>query len=197
MPSAALLQWQSDRASRIAELFSAHTAVGGNGPGRRIGTLQLNWALTLRLAGEFQAYARELHDLAVNHLVSEIAPRGTTLAILLRTNLTRSRELDRGNAQPRSLANDFGRLGLDFWPALVAKDPQAEDLKESLHALNRARNAIAHAEDHKLAALASEGFPMRLTTVRRWHRHLGRLTRCMDGAVAESLAQLTGTRAPW
>jgi hypothetical protein len=197
VPSAALLKWQSERARRIAELLGAHAAVGGGGPGRRIGTLQINWSLTLRLAGEFQAYARDLHDLAVDHLVSEIAPQGTPLAGLLRTNLTKSRELDRGNAQPNSLANDFGRLGMQFWPALMARDSRTEELKKSLHALNRARNAIAHAEDHKITALAAEGFPMRLSTVKRWHRHLGILAGCMDVVVAESLAPLTGTRAPW
>jgi hypothetical protein len=193
VPSAALLKWQSERANRIAELFGAHAAIGHG----RAGALQINWSLTLRLAGEFQAYARDLHELAVDHLVAEIAPPGTRLAELLSSSLTKGRELDRGNAQPRSLASDFGRLGLRLWPSLLLKDPQTERLKESLQALNRARNAIAHAEDDRLAALADEGYPMRLATVRRWHSDLGRLARSMDVVVAESLAPLTEKPAPW
>ena len=31
-------------------------------PARRKATEQLNWALALRLAGEFQGFARDLHD---------------------------------------------------------------------------------------------------------------------------------------
>jgi len=116
---------------------------------------------------------------------------------LLSSSLKKSRELDRGNAQPRSLASDFGRLGLRLWPALLVKDSQTEQLKGTLQALNRARNAIAHAEDHQLAALADEGYPMRLATVRRWHGHLGRLAGSMDVVVAESLAPLTEKPAPW
>lgn len=61
MTSAALAGWQEERAERLAQLVDAHQSVGGSGPGRRVGTEQLNWALILRVASEFQGFARQLH----------------------------------------------------------------------------------------------------------------------------------------
>jgi hypothetical protein len=177
--------------------MDAHAVVGGTGPGRRVGTAQLNWSMVLRLAGEFQGYARDLHDLAVDHLVQSLAPQGSPLASMLRTNLTRSRELDRGNAHPGSLGSDFERLGFRLWPALGQMDSRAQKWNIELSAINRARNAIAHAEDQKLATLATEGWPMQLRTIKRWRSSLDGLARCMDRVVAESLVALTGKGAPW
>jgi hypothetical protein len=153
--------------------------------------------MVLRLAGEFQGYARDLHDLGVDHLVHSIAPPGSPLASTLRINLTLKRDLDRGNAQSNSLKNDFLRFGFDMWSALALKDPRSARWKQSLEALNRARNAIAHAEDQKLRTLAAEGYPMQLGTIRTWRTHLNSLARSMDRVVADSLAALTGQGAPW
>ena len=197
MPSTALNTWRNERAARITELLDAHAAVGGMGSGRRIGTTQLNWSMTLRLAGEFQGYARDLHDLAVEHLVQSLAQPGSALASTLRINFAHSRDLDRGNAQPKSLTNDFRRLGFQLWPALQQKDQRAPKWNQSLEALNRARNAIAHAQDQKLRALATEGYPIQLRTIKTWRSSLNSLARCMDVVVADSLALLLGTRAPW
>lgn len=177
--------------------MDAHAAVGGNGPGRRVGTAQLNWSMALRLAGEFQGYARDLHDLGVDHLVQAIAPPGTALASTLRINLTLKRDLDRGNAQPNSLKNDFLRFGFEIWSALALEDPRSARWKQSLEALNTARNAIAHAEDQKLRRLAAAGYPMQLRTIKTWRSHLNSLARTMDRVVADSLAALTGQGAPW
>jgi hypothetical protein len=197
VPSPALATWNGPRADRIDELLGAHRQVGGSGPGRRTNTRQLNWSLVLRLAGEFQGYSRDLHDLAVDHFVGTLAPHNPALASALGTNLTANRQLDRGNAQPGSLGNDFGRLGFQMWPALVAADRRAATWRDDLEALNKARNAIAHAEDQKLAALAGAGYPMWLRTVKRWRGSLNGLTQCMDAMVASSLSQILGTGAPW
>lgn len=197
VPSVALARWRSERANRVDELMRAHSAVGGGGPGRRVGTVQLNWSMALRLAAEFQGYSRDLHDIAVDHLTESLAPKASPLASILRTNLTHSRDLDRGNAQPRSLARDFGRLGFQLWPALALKDARSERWKRALEALNQARNAIAHADDRKLATLATEGWPMQLRTIRSWRASLDSLATCMDLVVADSLAAMTGKRAPW
>lgn len=67
VPSDAHADWIGQRQARLAELFAAHATIGGSGRGRRWRTSQLNWALTLRIAGEFQGYARDLHTLAVGH----------------------------------------------------------------------------------------------------------------------------------
>lgn len=34
---------------------------------------EFNWALTLQLAGEFQGFARDLHDLAVDHFATAVS----------------------------------------------------------------------------------------------------------------------------
>jgi hypothetical protein len=197
MSSSALTTWHGDRAARVAELLSAHTRIGGVRPGRRVGTRQINWALTLRLAGEFQGFARDLHDLAVDHLVTTLSPTNPALRAMLLASLTRDRDLDKGNAHPGSLGRDFGRLGFELWPALEAKDVRAPRWNSDLSVLNRARNAIAHAQDQKLVQLEGQGYPMQLKTIRQWRRSLDALAGCMDQVVADSLAVLLGTPAPW
>lgn len=197
VPSSALVTWKTTRAARVTELLAVHTKVGGVNRGRRYGTKQINWALTLRLAGEFQGFARDLHDLAIDHLVSALGSGNAGLESMLHANLTTSRQLDKHNAQPASLGSDFNRLGFQLWPALTAAQPRAAVWQRDLNMLNQARNAIAHAEDHKLAQLAADGYPMQLSTVKRWRRSLDGLAACMDDVVASSLAQLLGTAAPW
>ncbi|MDX6343200.1 MAG: hypothetical protein QOH87_3338 [Trebonia sp.] len=56
------MMWAAARANRIKRLRAAHEAFGGTGPGRRWVTDELNHALILRLASEFQGFARDLHD---------------------------------------------------------------------------------------------------------------------------------------
>ena len=93
VPSMALASWRSDRQQRLDELLAAHQTVGGAGPGRRWRTRELNWALTLRLAGEFQGFARHLHDLAVDHFVATLAGGNTQLADTLRRGRQRTGSL--------------------------------------------------------------------------------------------------------
>lgn len=114
MPSIALHDWRTGRADRLDRLLAAHATVGGTGPGRRWLTEELNHALVLRLAAEFQGFARNLHTDAARAvaaaLAAGVAPRETAL---LRAFLT-ARRLDRGNATETVLAHDFGLLGLEL-----------------------------------------------------------------------------------
>jgi hypothetical protein len=197
VPSAALIDWTGQRQTRIAELFDAHATIGGAGRGRRWRTSQLNWALTLRLAGEFQGYARDLHSLAVTHFVNSVAQANSALASVLQAQFTSNRALDHKNATPSSLGSDFGRLGLEFWPTLLVASPHTQSWQASLEALNKARNAIAHANQDDLDRLARNGYPMRLQTIKLWRRHLDRLAATMDDVVADYLDRLLGTGRPW
>jgi hypothetical protein len=95
MTSVALQAWRSTRANRLDRLQSAHTAIGGSGPGRRWLTEELNHALILRLAAEFQGFARELHD-EVSMAIADSLSGG----VAQRRNAT-------------ALARYAGRLG--FW----------------------------------------------------------------------------------
>jgi hypothetical protein len=197
VPSTAYLAWFGHRQARIDQLLAAHRTIGGPGPGRRWRTEQLNWALTLRLAGEFQGFARELHDVAVDHLVTVVAGGNPGLANVLRGGMTARRHLDRGNATPPTLREDYRRLGLQLWPDLQAASPRAPTWNRNLTALNEARNAIAHADESRLLALRAQGYPMTLTTVRQWKRNLDGLVRAMDDVVGVYLGSLLGTGSPW
>jgi hypothetical protein len=197
VPSDAYADWSGQRQVRLAELFAAHATIGGSGRGRRWRTAQLNWALTLRIAGEFQGYARDLHTLAVGHFVTSVAQGNTALSNVLQIQFTTNRALDRQNATPSSLGSDFGRFGLELWPTLRVANARALRWQASLEALNKARNAIAHANEDELASLGVAGYPMRLTTIKIWHRDLERLAGTMDDVVSDYLDRLLGTGRPW
>lgn len=199
MPSPALQAWSSDSAARIGELRHAHQSVGGSGPGRRHRTEQLNWALVLLVAAEFQRYCRGLHDLAVGEIVHQTTGLNMVLASSLRVIMTDNRWLDRGNAHSKNLASDFGRLGMQLWPELERRKPViAKALQAHIEALNNARNAIAHGQPAKLNAMATAGYPLsRLSTVQRFYGAANSLAGLMDATVAAYLVRVFGGPAPW
>jgi hypothetical protein len=82
----------------------------------------LNDALILRLAAEFQGFARDLHDLACDHLASWAAPTSAAVESVIRNRLREGRDLDRGNAHPGVVGKDFERFGFELWPALANRD---------------------------------------------------------------------------
>jgi hypothetical protein len=197
VPSVAHQTWCGQRQHRIDQLLQAHKTLGGSGPGRRWRTEQVNWALTLRLAGEFQGFARDLHDLAVDHFVGVVAKANPLLANVLRARVTGNRQLDKGNAHPGSLGADFALLGMTLWAALETANPRALVWNRELTALNEARNAIAHAEEGRLIALRADGYPITLETIRRWKRALDALAGTMDDVVSDYLDILLGAGRPW
>lgn len=199
MVSDARQEWLSDRRKRIDDLLAAHATIGGTGPGRRWRTEQLNWALVLRVAAEFQGYARALHDQAVDVFVTEAAPMNTSLQGVMRLRLTEGRKLGTGNAQPGSLGSDFGRLGMQLWPELKATYGVPATLwSKNLEALNKSRNAIAHADEPAMAELQRDGWTLsHLRTIDRFQRTTDRLTQAMDTVVSSHLVRLFGGSAPW
>jgi hypothetical protein len=198
MPSPAYNDWVGARRDRFNELLSAHVRVGGSGPGRRWRTQQLNWSLTFRLAGEFQGFARELHDQSIECCINPIFSINPDLADMLRINMQHNRQLDRGNAQPSALGSDFGRLGLLLWPTLKRVSRNAERWQDELKSLNLARNAIAHDDQDKFLELKSLGkMPITLTTVKTWRRSLDSLASTMDDVVGDYLGTLLGGPRPW
>jgi hypothetical protein len=197
MPSVALREWRTARSARLEELYAAHAAVGGRGPGRRTATRQLNAALTLQLASEFQGFARDLHDEAIGVIVQAVVPTNAPLSVVLRTSLTHDRALARQNAQPESLRRDFLRLGFDLWPTLRARYRRSPGWEMALTALNHARNGAAHNDPSKIAKSLQAGFPMTLDSVHRWESALNGLAAAMDVVTRNHLIRLTGGAAPW
>lgn len=144
MTSSALSEWRTSRAAKIERLLTAHKAIGGSTPGGRWETAELNHAIILRLASEFQGFCRDLHDEAVRVVVSALVPDRPELRQRLALPYLTMRKLDRGNATPDGLGNDFGLLGISLWADLEAKHPQkASHWRQRLRLLNEVRT-VSH-----------------------------------------------------
>lgn len=197
MPSAALVEWTGPRAAMLDELHEVHATVGGTGPGRRWRTQQINWAIILRLAGEFQGFSRDLHTICADHFADWSSGTNPAAQRVVAASLTFNRQLDRGNAQPASLGSDFGRFGVDFWTALSIRNSLTASRQRHLQRLADARNAITHSRPAELQALAADGYPATMPTIRRWRRALTELASTMDEVMADHLATLFGRHRPW
>jgi hypothetical protein len=198
MTSQALLDWQTTRSHLLDELWDAHAKVGGTGSGRRWRTEQLNWSLVMRIAGEFQGFARDLHDESVDYFASQVSPLNASAQTYVSAALTRSRDLDRGNANAKSLGADFGRFGILFWKELDQRWTTTQRVKDALEALNSARNGIAHHDAAKIAKSAQDGWPLsQLATAQRFRTNTGLLAERMDRVMADFLQNLFGGAKPW
>src|SRR5215471_15307965 len=142
MPSRALVRWQTEQSAKLDQLASAHKAVGGSGPGRRYLT-QLNHAYLVMLAAQWQDFCRNLHTEAVDAIASAIQP--ITARLAMQAALTLGRSLDRGNASPSAIGNDFGRFGATkFWDLVDLQDKRNPSRRMRLEQLNTWRNGVVH-----------------------------------------------------
>jgi hypothetical protein len=188
MVSAALASWSSSRAGRLDNLLGAHVVIAGSAPGRGWATEELNHALVLRLASEFQGFCRDLHNEAVEGLVRSVAPTDVGLQRVLAFPYLATRKLDRGNAEPGGLGHDFGLLGMRLWPELRTRYPvRGEDWRSRLAYLNEARNGIAHDDASKVESVRAAGWPLTVRSIRRWRQGLDGLATGMDHVVREYL----------
>lgn len=196
MVSASLLTWRSARSQRLDRLRAAHQAFG-SGPGRRWETEELTHALVLRLAGEFQGFARDLHDEALDAVVLTVARSVPALEAPLRFTYVSGRRLDRGNADGPALDADFRLFGMRLWHELESRYPgRGAAWKRELSTLNMARNGIAHDDRRTLALAEASGWPMTLRSVDRWRSALHGLAQGMDHVVGEHLGRIIGA-SPW
>jgi hypothetical protein len=189
--SLALRNWLGVRATQLDQIAEAHRAVGGTGRGRRYATEQINHAYAVLLSSQFQAFCRDLHSEAVDHLVSSVNP--LAMQRVVRQRLLENRFVDRGNPTPGNLGSDFGRLGLILWDALYAHDAHNAERRVALEELNAWRNAIAH-QDFDPAKLGIHG--LRLARVNTWRQRCSKLARSLDRVLRDHVAILAGSR-PW
>jgi HEPN superfamily RiboL-PSP-like protein len=192
MPSRSLSTWFGDAADALNQLEAAHRAVGGRGPGRRYATQHLNQAAAVLLCAQFQRYCRDLQSEAVDVLAAKIPDRD--VKIIFRRQMTTGRKLDAGNPNPGNIGSDFGRLGFDFWPALINVNPVSSTRRKALETLMTWRNAIAH-QDFDPNRLGGRT-QLRLAEVRRWRNICNALARDFDKIVSQHLATIVGA-APW
>lgn len=198
MGSKALAKWQTVRQHELDELLAAHAKVGGSGPGRRYATEQLNHAYLVAVAAQFQGFCRDLHSEAVSALAAA-APK---LQTILLVTLTRNRRLDQGNATEGSIAEDFGRIGMEkFWDRVAANGGVAltKARRKRLDQMNLWRNAIAHdnfeQNQSRLDRLDGHLRP-RLAEAKRCRTACRLLAVQIEGAVAFFLTQVVGS-SPW
>jgi hypothetical protein len=191
VPSAALERWNGERVQRLDEVEAVHTRLG-KGRGRRWFTEQLNRGYLLLLASEFQGFCRDLHTGGTEFVVAQ-AP--VSIQAIVRTNLTRGRLLDRGNANPGNIGADFGRLSIDLWPRVKAQSSLNPGRQAKLEQLNVWRNAIAHdSVPADAAKIAGTNPDFRYARSLRSACH--HLARHVDRAVHDGLTALVGA-APW
>lgn len=191
--SPALLRWKTDRADALNTLVTVHSTVTGRRRGRQYGTEQLNYALFVSLASEFQGYCRDLHDDAIFAMTNAMAQAGDPSLEVVRTAMILSRKLDKGNAQPSSLGSDFKILGMTFWEDMAMRYPvQKPRWHGFLTDLNETRNAIAHRDTAKLV-IAKVKQPLTLATFKRWRATLNAVTAGIDNAVHAYLQRTVGS----
>lgn len=200
MPSLALMDWRGKRQVRLDELLAAHKKIDPKpGPGRRVGTEQLNLALMVALAGEWQGFARDLHNEAVDLFVDDVEQAGSPVgAARLRQLMTLKRRLDSGNADESALSDDFGRLGIiTLSQELDQFHARTKGRREKLRLLMTARNGFAHGDRRRLDELRAAGVALNLATVASWRSALDGLATTLDAYVASYLAALFGRERPW
>jgi hypothetical protein len=196
MPSRALLRWHCEQKRKLDQLEAAHKAVGGTGPGRRYLT-QLNHACIVMLAAQWQDFCRNLHTEAADAIVAALDPPTARLA--MQAALTSNRQLDRGNAGPGAVGNDFSRFGTTrFWDLVDDLDRRNAQRRLRLDQLHIWRNAVAHQDfnwktQQRKAVDKTRGT---LDDVRRWRSACDALTEQFDVVVSAQASSLVGT-PPW
>jgi hypothetical protein len=191
VPSVALQTWKNTAKVALDEIAAAHAAVGGQGPGRRYATQEINHAYAVLLSSQFQRFCRDLHTEAAAHVVDAVTP--VALRPVVRARMLEARKLDRGNPNPSNLGADFGRFGFDFWATVRARNARNVRRQAALENLSAWRNAIAH-QDFPPALTPAP--PLHLGTVRGWRSACSALATEFDHVVAAQLVALVGTR-PW
>ncbi|MGH2879880.1 MAG: hypothetical protein ACRDK4_09790 [Solirubrobacteraceae bacterium] len=116
---------------------------------------------------------------------------------LLLESFTRNRALDKQNAHPNAISDDFDRFGLDVWQRVDAARKGNDERRKKLWALITWRNAIAHYDiDAKLSKDALVPSTITLDTCTGWRSALGILAVSLDKVVADHCESL-GLARPW
>jgi hypothetical protein len=199
MASKALSRWQTIRRNELDQLLSAHKKIGGDGPGRRYATEQLNFAYLVAVAAQFQGFCRDLHSEAAGAFVKGLPPDISTILLV---TLTKNRRLDQGNANDGTIAEDFGRLGMEgFWDLVASeggKKHTARRLKR-VRQMNMWPNAIAHNNFEQYQSSVDEldgRLRPRLVEGKKCRVACETLATQIEAAVAKFLHHVVAS-APW
>lgn len=194
MSRTALERWRSERVSRMGDLYALYRDVSAATGAASSAVEQLRLMLVVALAAEWQGFARDLYDNAVDRVTAAIAECGREpLTWLLQVALTQRRRLERGNADQSALSDDFRRLGLsDLWARLDQRSAGYR-LHGVLADVMAARNAVAHGSEAQLEALEAGGVTIDADAVHGWQVDLGELAAHLDALVTDHVDTLTET----
>ena len=171
MPSAALLKWQNERLPSLAHV-DAQCAASVAAVPPNITLIDENYrGYVLLLAAHFQGFCRDLHTECAQIIASKVRP---SLEILFQSQFSARRELDRGNANAKSIIEDFSRFGFSMKTELNGIVGAAA-LKADLHTLNEWRNAAAH---HNTTLPA--GGPLTVPLIQGWRNSCNSLATALD-----------------
>jgi hypothetical protein len=139
MPSVSLVQWQTDRMPRLADIDAQCAACGAAVPTRANLIDENLRGYVLLLSAHFQGFCRDLYTECAVMVVSRVRP---TLRVLIEAQFATGRKLDHGNPSADNLRHDFERFNVHF--DLVSADPTNRARVTDLGVLNKLRNMAAH-----------------------------------------------------
>jgi hypothetical protein len=159
--------------------------------------MQLNHAYLVMLAAQWQDFCRNLHTEAADAIADAIRPLTARLA--MQAALSSGRSLDRGNASPSAIGNDFGRFGTaKFWDVLDSQDKRNARRRARLEQLHLWRNGVAHQDfqwsREDLQKLKNTKGT--LDDVRMWRDACNALAGELDRTVANQVISLV-QQPPW
>ncbi len=189
MTTRAITTWNGARSAGLDRLVDAHRAFAGAGRGRRWITAEINHALIVRLASEFQGFCRDLHDEVIAALVAGQLGSDPRFVAIVGASLGSGRKLDRGNANWANVCDDFARFGIPLANQLRDLNPLRYPIwAETMDRLNQARNAIAH-DDRPALVRCAVTEPLTLATFRRWRTAMSAVSHGMVEVVDAYLAE--------
>jgi hypothetical protein len=193
-PSEPLRSWRTEGRVAMNHLLAARRAVGGSSRSRREAAQQVDHAMTVQYAALFQRFCRELHSECVRILAAQVRPG---IDGMLRNALLDGRRLQRHNAHPGAIGDDFDRLDVRLWTELYSLDPRYAAHRRRLEELNAWRNAIAHQDFSRIGTdQLTIGIRPDRATLRAWRHALDQLAGGMDRVMYAKLSRSTGGR-PW
>lgn len=198
--------WLTVRRTSIQRLAQAHAQIGElEGPGRPLEVGRpVAHAYVVRVVAEFQAFARDLHDLGASVVVQSSMPSPRYAPRLVEA-ATAGRGIDRGNANLRTLQSDFRRLGIQGLQGSLASrnahwakrdKPHRHGDKGYYEDLINLRNALAHGNQVELDGLRRQGVLDTVSWARARLPGLDRIAKAMDQAVWDHLHTTFG-QDPW
>jgi hypothetical protein len=193
MTSQALKTWLSSQRAALDRLDELRTELAGQSSESRRIVQQIDDAYILLLAAHFQRFFRSLHNEAAGVMAKQVS--GHEPAKLVGEWLIASRGLDRGNAHPTVLDQDFKRFGMKLWSQLIEYSPANGRRRARHETLNKWRNSIAHQSfDRSLSVAHRER--RTIQTIRDWRHDCDVIATQMDVVVRRQLSSLIGS-APW